>query len=61
MPNPPVRFTHPLDQMALSIYDRLWAEANRQRHIEHDAFLADKLEEVAKDYYAEIRERALRR
>lgn len=47
--------------MELSIYDRLWAEANRQRHIEHDAFLADKLEEVAKELYAEVRERALRR
>lgn len=61
MPNPPVRFTHPLDLMALSVYDRLWAEANHQRWTAHDSFLADKLEQVAEDLYAEIRERALRR
>lgn len=56
-----VRFTHPLDKMALSVYDRIWAEANHQRWIAHDHFLADKLEDVAADLYIEIRERAQRR
>lgn len=56
-----MQYTHPVDQEALRVYDRIWAEANHQRWTAHDAFLADKLEDIAADLYIEIRERALRR
>lgn len=56
-----MQYTHPVDQEALRVYDRIWAEANHQRWTAHDAFLADKLEDIAADLYIEIRERAIRR
>lgn len=55
------QYPHPVDREALRIYDLIWAEANRQRWNQYDAFLADKLEEIAAELYTEIRERALRR